>query len=60
MLKIRRIIAILSIVTLVFAFSLHSLSQIPGDANNDGMVTSADITCVIFAIFGIISPRILI
>jgi len=28
----------------------------PGDANQDGMTTSADITCVIFGIFGMFCP----
>jgi len=52
MLKIRRIIAILSIITLVFVLSSNSFA-LGGDANQDGSVTSADITCVILAIFGL-------
>jgi len=49
---LKRVIAILSVIALVSLISSNSFAQIKGDANGDGMVTSADITCVILAIFG--------
>ncbi len=49
-LKLYLITIALLCVTSSYAFALG------GDANQDGSVTSADITCVILAIFGLPCP----
>ncbi len=49
---LKRVIAILSVIALVSLISSNSFAQIKGDANGDGMVTSADVTCTIRGIFG--------
>jgi plastocyanin len=46
----------MSVITLVSLVSSYSFAQIKGDANQDGVVTSADITCVILGIFAMPCP----
>ncbi len=54
---IKRGIALLSTTLLMFLSPfLGTFAQAEGDANNDGMVTSADITCVILGIFEMPCP----
>ena len=55
--RLKTIIFSLSIIGIIFLSPLpNTVAQAQGDANQDGMVTSADITCVILGIFGLPCP----
>jgi len=55
--SIKGAIVLLSFIGLIFVSSLHgTMGQTQGDANIDGNITSADITCVILGIFEMPCP----
>jgi len=50
--SIKGAIVLLSFIGLIFVSTLHTaMAQTQGDANVDGNITSADITCVILETF---------
>ena len=55
--SIKGAIVLLSFIGLIFVSTLDTvMAQTQGDANVDGNITSAEITCVILGIFGMSCP----